>query len=230
MRLALAMKIKAVIFDLDGLIVDTEPLQQRAFNQLLVQHGINYQIGDEEYGKFFVGVSVQENAKWLITRLGVSSTADQIRINQDAVYTSLISDPKNLIARDGLYDLLEYLESRELTRGVATGSPRHQVEMILRGLKIDSCFRAVVTGSEISRPKPDPEIYLRAAKSLQVEPHAAIALEDSAAGVAAAKSAGLHVIAVPNGHTKHQDLSRADARLESLKEVIALIEKTRAKK
>lgn len=221
------MKIKAVIFDLDGLIVDTESLQQRAFNQFLGQQGIKYQIGDEEYGKFFVGVSMQENAKWLTTRLGVWISAEQIRIDQDAIYTSLISDPKNLIARDGLDDLLGYLELGGLTRGVATGSPRHQVEIILRGLKIESCFSAVVTGSEISRPKPDPEIYLQAAQALHVDPQRAVALEDSAAGISAAKAAGLHAIAVPNQYTKHQDLSHADARLDGLSGVIEMIKKTR---
>jgi beta-phosphoglucomutase-like phosphatase (HAD superfamily) len=112
-----------------------------ALNELLVRHGINYQIGDEEYGKYFVGVSVEDNANWLTSRLGMESSADQIRVDQDAIYTRLIQDSGNLVARDGLYDLLNYLESRGLLRGVATGSLRHQVEIILRGLKIESCFR-----------------------------------------------------------------------------------------
>lgn len=221
------MPLHAVIFDLDGLIVDSEPLQRRAFNQLLVHHGINYQIDDEEYGRFFVGVSVQDNANWLTTHLGLNRTADQIRVDQDAIYMSLIEDSQNLVARDGLYDLLGYLESRGVTCSVATGSPRHQVEIILRALKIESFFRTVVTGSEISNPKPHPEVYTRAIQSLRVDPNHAIALEDSAAGVAAAKSAGLHVIAVPSEHTKHQDLSRADDRFENLTQIIEWIEKTR---
>lgn len=222
------MRIKAVIFDLDGVIVDSEPLQQRAFNQLLAQHGINYQIGDEEYGKFFVGVSVEENAKWLRDRLGLDRTPEQIRDEQDAIYVELISDPKNLIARQGLRALLDDLGWRELTRAVATGSPRHQVEIVLRGMKIESCFRAVVTGSEISKPKPDPEIYRLVLQALKLAPSDAIVLEDSAAGVASAKGAGLHVIAVPNEHTKHQDLSQADVRVGSLSQVINFLEKTRS--
>ncbi len=221
------MTTQAVIFDLDGVIVDSEPLQQRAFNQLLAQHGIDYHIGDEEYGKFFVGVSVVENAKWLMTRLGLKCSVDQIRVEQDAIYSRFIADPKNLVAREGFYTLLDHLKSRDLMRGLATGSPRHHVEMVLRGLKIDSCFRAVVTGSEISNPKPDPEIYLRTVHTLQVEPQHAIALEDSAAGIAAAKAAGLHAIAVPNRYTAQQDLSHADAWVENLSQVIEFIEKTR---
>ncbi len=221
------MKTQAVIFDLDGVIVDSEPLQQRAFNQLLAQHGIDYHIGDEEYGKFFVGVSVVENAKWLMTRLGLKCSVDQIRVEQDAIYSRFIADPKNLVVREGFYTLLDHLKSRDLMRGLATGSPRHHVEMVLRGLKIDSCFRAVVTGSEISNPKPDPEIYLRTVHTLQVEPQYAVALEDSAAGIAAAKAAGLHAIAVPNRYTAQQDLSHADAWVENLSQVIEFIEKTR---
>lgn len=225
--MAITMTLQAVIFDLDGVIVDSEPLQRRAFNQLLVEHGVAYEIGEEEYGEFFVGVSVEENAKWLSAHLGLNSSADQIRVEQDAIYMSLISDPKNLVARDGLYALLDRLQTLGLTRGVATGSPRHQVEIVLRGLKIEDCFRAVVTGSEASSPKPDPEIYLRAVQALQVEPRYAIALEDSGAGIGAAKAAGLKVIAVPNEYTKHQDLSHADARAEDLTQVIDIIEKMR---
>jgi len=217
------MKIHAVIFDLDGTIVDTEPLQQLAFNQLLEKNGIDYCISEAEYGRVFVGVSVRENAEWLIRRFGLPQTQDEIRDEHYALYLRLIADPKNLSAMSGLMPLLANLRSRDIARGVATGSPRDHAEIVLRGLGIESHFRAVVTGSDISKPKPDPEIYLRALAALNVAAEDAIALEDSAAGIAAAKAAGLFAVAVPNRYTAQQDLSRADARVENLGQVVEII-------
>lgn len=215
--------IHAVIFDLDGTIVDTEPLQQLAFNQWLEINGINYLINEEEYGRVFVGVSVYENAAWLIGRFGLTQTQTEIRREHDALYARLIADPKNLSAMPGLMTLLSLLQERDIIRAVATGSPRDHAELVLSGLGINSHFRTVVTGSDISCPKPDPEIYLRALTMLNVAAVNAIALEDSAAGVSAAKQAGLQVVAVPNRYTAQQDLTHADARVGSLEQVVEMI-------
>ena len=148
----------AVVFDLDGLIVDTEPLQQRAFNELLAERGINYHITLEEYGKFFVGVSVKENARWLQTKLGLKNSSEEILARHNALYSRLIAAPENLAAMPGLMPLLEHLQQRGIPCAVATGSPHDHAKLVLRGLNIETYFRAVVTGSDITRPKPDPEI------------------------------------------------------------------------
>lgn len=217
------MAITTVVFDLDGTIVDTEPLQQLAFNQLLEKNGIDYCLSEEEYGRVFVGVSVKENAMWLVQRCGLTLTPGEIHAEHNALYARLISDPKNLSAMPGLMMLLAHLRSRNIVRAVATGSPRDHAEVVLRGLGIESHFRAVVTGSEISKPKPDPEIYLRALAALNVAAENVIALEDSASGITAAKGAGLFAIAVPNRYTAQQDLSRADARVENLGQIVEMI-------
>ena len=211
-----------MIFDLDGTIVDTEPLQQLAFNQLLEKNGIHYHIGEEEYGRVFVGVSVRENAEWLIRKFRLQLTPAEIHAEHAALYVRLIADPQNLVAMPGLSALLAHLQVKRIPCGVATGSPRDHAEIVLSGLGIESHFRAVVTGSDIQCPKPDPEIYLRALAALDVAAENTVALEDSAAGVGAAKAAGLFAIAVPNRYTAQQDLARADARLENLGQVIEM--------
>ncbi len=233
--------MNAVIFDLDGLIVDSEPLHQKSFNIVLARHGINYVIDEAEYGREFVGVPVTENCEWLIAKVGLPILVEQALAERQMIFLDLISDARNLVVLPGARELLERLREKEIPLALATGATRPEAETMLRGIGITNHFRAIVTGSDVARGKPAPDIYLKALEKLnraltcaglsgadkprpyQRGARNCIALEDSASGVAAAKGAGLRVIAVPNRFTRHQDLSRADARVESLAEVTGLI-------
>ncbi len=214
---------QAVSLDLDGLLIDSEPVHQRAFEQLLARHGIDHKFGEEEYGRFFVGIPVTENAEWLIERFDLKGRAKDVIAEREQIYEELLQDSANLIPMPGVFALLDDLRARGLLLGVASGSPRNQVDTILRGLKIVARFRAVVAGTDVPRTKPAPDVYLRAVEELGVAPRRCVAVEDSATGIASAKAAGLRAIAVPNRYTAHQDLSRADARVESLEQVLPLL-------
>ena len=215
--------VQAVILDLDGLMVDTEPLHQRAFNALLRQHGIDYQFETAEYGKFFVGIPIIYNVDYLKQRFDLSGTPDEIRNEREQIYEEIISDPNNLVAMPGVFKLLDDLQARGLPLAVASGSPRVQVEMILRGLGIMQRFRAVVAGSDVAKTKPAPDVYLRALELLRAAPNDCVALEDSATGVTSAKAAGLRMIVVPNQYTAHQDLSQADVVIPSLEVALGYV-------
>lgn len=215
--------MKAVILDLDGLLVDTEPLHQRSMNVLLERHGIAYQIDAEEYGKNFVGIPVIENVHYLKARFGVRGALQDIIDERETIFESLITEPANLIMMPGVMRLLDAMRAREIPLGVASGSPRHQIEIVLRGLNIIDRFQAIVGGNEVPKTKPAPDVYLRAAEIIGVAPADATALEDSATGITAAKSAGLRAIAVPNRFTAHQDLSHADACVKDLHEALILL-------
>lgn len=214
---------QAVIFDLDGLMVDTEPVHQRAFELLLAQRGIERTFTVEEYGKYFVGIPVTENAKWLIGTFNLKGTTDELTNEREEIYEGLLQDPRNLKPMPGLIDVLNHLQSRGMKLGVASGSPRNQVDLILRGLGIIERFGAVVAGTDVEHTKPAPDVYLSAAEKLAVDPTDCVALEDSATGVRAAKAAGLRAIVVPNQYTAHQDLSHADARVNNLREAMNLV-------
>jgi HAD superfamily hydrolase (TIGR01509 family) len=217
------MKTQAVILDLDGLIIDSEPMHQRAYESLLMQHGIDHMFSVEEYGRYFVGIPVIENAEWLVEHFDLKGCAQDIIAEREKIYEALIGDPANLIPMPHVFALLDDLRARGLLLGVASGSPRNQVDTILRGLGIAARFRSVAAGDDVPRTKPAPDVYERATKELRVAPANCVAIEDSATGIESAQAAGLSVIVVPNRYTAHQDLSRADARVESLGEVIALI-------
>lgn len=215
--------MKAVILDLDGLIVDTEPLHQRAMNALLQKHRVDYQFETEEYGKCFVGIPVAENVQYLKARFGLRGAPQEIIDARETIYESLIAEPANLVVMPGVMQLLDAMRARAIPLGVASGSPRHQVEIVLRGLCVIDRFQVIVAGNDVAKTKPAPDVYLRAAEKIGVAPANCVALEDSATGITAAKAAGLRAIAVPNRFTAHQDLSHADARVKDLNEALRLL-------
>lgn len=214
---------QAVILDLDGLVVNSEPIHQRAFNEYLSRIGVDYQFEEDEYGRVFVGIPVAQNAEYLIDRFHLAVTAAQLLVEREAIYEALIGDPGNLAPMPGLHAFLDELDARGLAVGIASGSPRVQVDTILRGMQIEERFRVIVAGTDVPRTKPAPDVYLRAVEQLGVDKRACIAAEDSATGVASAKAAGLRVIAVPNRYTSRQDLSHADHLVKSLRNVLELL-------
>lgn len=218
------MQTQAVILDLDGLMINSEPLHQRAFNEYLSRHGVGYQFGEEEYGQAFVGVPVRGNADYLIRRFHLNVTPEELIEEREAIFEALIGNPENVVAMPGLYNALDKLQKRSLVLAVASASPRNQVETMLRGLGIAARFKVIVTGSDVNRPKPAPDIYELAVKRLDVPKENCLAVEDSATGVAAAKAACLRVIVVPSMYTLQQDLSLADAQAVDLEQVIAMVD------
>jgi HAD superfamily hydrolase (TIGR01509 family) len=204
-------------------MIDSEPLHQRAFESLLVRHGVDHKFTVEEYGRYFVGIPVKENAEWLVAHFDLKGTQGDLIAEREAIYEELLSDPANLMPMPGLLGLLNDLSERGLPLGVASGSPRNQVDMVLRGLQIAARFRTVVAGDDVPHTKPAPDVYILATKELGVAPVRCVAIEDSVTGITAAKAAGLYAIAVPNRYTAHQDLTRADARVEGLEQVIKLL-------
>jgi HAD superfamily hydrolase (TIGR01509 family) len=220
------MTLKAVIFDLDGVMVDTEPLFHRALNLAFKRHGLNRQLTIEEYGRVFVGVDVDKG--WYASNLGMErAQVSEFESEWGLAYDNLIENASDLALMPGLSPLLNLAQVRGLLLAVASSTDRRRVETILRKLNLDSRFQAIVCGSDVLKIKPAPDIYLRVLEELRVPASSSLAIEDSAAGIAAAKAAGLRAIAVPNRYTQHQDLSQADAILDSLYQVAGWIEKTR---
>ena len=210
------MPIRAVIFDLDGLIVDSEPLHQAAFHRLFQNHGIDYHFDEDEYGRHFVGIPVSQNTAWLPPRFDWNKPVAELIQEREQIFEGLIANPINLKAFPGLRKVLDVLQEKKLRTAVASGSPRHHVTMVLQGLQIESYFSVILGGNDVPKKKPAPDVYIRAIELLGFPSEDCIALEDSITGVVAAKSAGLKVFAVPNRYTQHQDLSAADICLSSL--------------
>ncbi len=212
-------QFKNIIFDLDGLIVDTEPLHQRAFNSALQLAGAAYQFQNDEYGKIFTGRSVLENAEYVRERFALPQTAQQLANAHHALFTLLVADAENLEPMPGVLELLAWLTREQYRIGIASSSHPEQVQLIVRGLNLHMHFATILGNDGSLKPKPAPDVYLLALDKLNANPNETLALEDSGSGVRAAHAARLFVIAVPNEYTQQQDFTKADRVMNDLRQV-----------
>jgi HAD superfamily hydrolase (TIGR01509 family) len=197
-----------VIFDMDGVLVDSEPLFEHAFVSYMND------IGRPEMAGWYpntLGRRQSDFVPELVVELG--RDADEIATGlRERLAPQLDGE---LPAMPGVPDAVRRIADGR-TVGLASSSRRYFVDRVLAGLELGDVFAALATGDEVSRGKPDPELYLLAAQRLGIDPATAVAIEDTPAGAASAKAAGLTVIAVPNDHTRDLDLGIADVVLGDL--------------
>ncbi len=211
-------RFRNVIFDLDGLICNTEPLYMRAANFVLKASGANYQFEPKEYGRVMTGQPVLLNASYMKERFALPQSVESLAQAILALFSVLVGDPRNVEPMPGLKEMISFLQAQNVQLAVASGSrPDHVVQM-LSALKLEDAFSVLSSADKGVEPKPAPDIYLEALRLLRAEPAQSIAIEDSASGIRAARAAGLFVIAVKNEFTRHQDLSMASLVANSLLE------------
>jgi len=205
---------RAVIFDLDGLMVDSEPLAEWAWNQVLARYGHRL---DSDVLSEILGLRVVDSARLICRRFQLPISSQEAADERDRLFLELV--PTRLCVFPGLYPLLDELVSRGLLLGVATSGHRRYVTLALWTLAIESFFQAVATGDDVARGKPAPDIYLLAAARLGVPPGCCLVLEDAPLGVAAARAAGMFCVAVPNERVASRDFAKAHRVFPSLEEV-----------
>jgi len=221
--------IKAVIFDMDGLMADTESRHKLAFRRFLEAYGHSF---PESYFARFVGVNVRDNVKVLKREFNLPGSVDELLAEREAIYLDLLrSSPPE--PAPGLKDIISFSLDRGLYLAVASGSPVDQINMILGNLLVhmgfngtqEGIFKAIVSATTVKRPKPAPDVYLAVTGKLGVEPADCLAFEDSEPGVKAAVSAGIVCVACPNQYTKGSDFSQAQYVVDSLEEGMSILEK-----
>ena len=217
----------AIIFDVDGLIVDSEELYSRTYIETLADYGQT--IAREEYTAA-VGIPVEVNAEHAVKHFRLNTTPEAYCEAWMGRFEEAISSPGGIDLMPGIIGLLNHIKDR-YPLGIASSTKRPRMTTTLtNGLlpylevdSLDDMFSAILSGSDVIHTKPAPDIYLLAAEQLDVDPKTCVVFEDSQAGVIAAKSAEMTVFAVPNFFTSHQDHSTADRILDSLHEAIAIL-------
>jgi HAD superfamily hydrolase (TIGR01509 family) len=186
-------RIAAVVFDNDGLLLDTEEAWTRAETALFERHGRTF---TGEHKRELIGTSPSVSAAKLAVMLDMPSRG---RALMEELHAQVMEETLAGVApRPGALELLDAIRAAGMPVGVASNSAREFVEHVLSvaGL-VDGHFDVVVTANDVERPKPAPDLYLAACAALGAEPERSAALEDSATGVAAARAAGMFVVAVP---------------------------------
>lgn len=204
--------ITTVIFDLDGLLADTERIHCRAYQEILRAEGAT--LAEAEYIEHWVraGLGIVE---WTAAR-GLKLDPARVRAAKAQRYLELLAT--ELQPMSGALELLQSLYGRK-TLALASSSYRDAVDGVLGGLPIAHYFKAILSGLDVANVKPAPDIFLTAARQVESSPSECLVVEDAEKGVVAAHRAGMRCIAVPNQHTRDHDFSKATRVCSSLKEI-----------
>jgi HAD superfamily hydrolase (TIGR01509 family) len=211
--------LRAILFDMDGLMIDTEPLYWEVGRQIAAQYGKT--VSDQTLRRM-MGRDRLASSTIFAEESGVPLSGEQVMHLREQLMLRRFAG--GVEPMRGLREILSRFRGR-LKLGVCTSSPRMLLEAALPGIGVAEYFDATTTGDEITRGKPDPQIYLTTMQKLAVLSHECVVLEDAPAGAKAGKSAGAWVIAVPSPLTANEDFSQvADARVPDLLAAAELIE------
>lgn len=207
--------IKALVFDMDGVIIDSEPIHIDLTVQVV--RDVGKEPTDSEIYEF-IGVRNEEMWATLIERHGITETVEQLIERQNKYLYQRFFDEK-LEPIDGIEDLMKSAKKNGMKIALATSSPRFLAEHILKNIGLIQYFDALVTADDVSNGKPHPEIYQKAAQALGVKPEYCIAIEDGEKGIQSAKNAGMICIAFKNPNSGNQDTTKADFVVSSIREI-----------
>jgi HAD superfamily hydrolase (TIGR01509 family) len=207
----------AVIFDMDGLLLDTEPLAARAWSEAAAHLGVEF---DDALALAMVGHNFPDCAGMVRARYGASYPVDALLGRWHAAYDAIVAR-HGVSVKPGAIELIDWLERNAVARAVATSTRRERARTQLGDAGLLARFRDVVGGDEVARGKPEPDIYVEAARRLGVAVGECVALEDSVPGVRAAIAARMTAIMVPDMHGPPEDLVALDLLvLPSLRAVL----------
>src|SRR5882757_5743659 len=190
----------AVILDMDGVIIDSNPAHRIALKQFCQKYG--YHLDDDQLLKRIYG---RTNKEWITDLFGRKLTPDEIHFyeeEKEEIFRQIFQ--KDLRAIPGLPGFLEKLKLHAIPCAIGTSAPRSNVDYVLAGTGIEKYFAVILDESDVENGKPNPEIYLKVAARLNFPPAHCIVFEDSLSGIAAAQAAGCKVVGVTTTHSKEE--------------------------
>jgi beta-phosphoglucomutase len=188
------MKVEAVVLDMDGLMLDTEPLYKAAWQTASAELG--YELDDSCYSTM-VGRATEDCERALVSQFGSGFPLERFRSRWPELWRVCVAR-QGIATKPGLLELLTFLEAHDVPFAVATSSNADYTAYSLRQSDLEGRFQIVVTGDQVSSGKPAPDIYLEAARRLGADPGRCVALEDSDAGTLAASRAGMIALLIPD--------------------------------
>src|SRR4030042_3043639 len=206
--------IKAVIYDLDDLMVNSHGLHVEASEKVFQKFGVSQEKLPENIKAGFIGMRVSEILKELIKIYKLKINYQKVYKEREKVFLDLVRE--KLEPMPGLFKSLEIISKSGYKIAIASSGTKIYIDIVLNKFKITDYFDVIITGDDVKSGKPNPETYQVAVKKLGVKPQVTIVLEDATVGIEAAKAAGCICIAVKNPYTPKQNLLKADIKLNSL--------------
>ncbi len=211
-RLLENMNTKAVIFDLDGTLIDNNAYHLKTWKIYLEKKGLK--ISEEEYRKNINGRTNKDSLEYIYNKKMTAEEATIYTLEKEALYREIYKNDIKPV--EGLIELLENFKIRNIPMAIATSGIQVNIDFMFEHIPIKQFFKIVVNSAHITKGKPDPEIYLRTASLLNIKPENCLVFEDAVVGVHSAKAAGMKVIAITTTQSK-EELKEADMLIENFK-------------
>jgi len=210
--------IQTILFDLDDLMVNSAPLHMEASRRVFEPYNIDVGTIPPDVVSTYFGLRVIDIMKEIAKYFDYKGNVDDLTEERENIFIELVN--KELTPMPGLFELIDLIKTTDIRRAVASSGTKRYIDVVLKKFSLTDFFEAVISGDMVDRGKPFPDVFLKAAKTLGVEPETCLVIEDAAAGVKAAKTAGMYCVAVDNTISPYkQNLTEADRVVDRLDEI-----------
>lgn len=209
--------LKAVLFDMDGVIVDTEPLHRKAYFRMF--EDVNIDVDDALYDSF-TGQATLPICRTLCQHFNLSETPEHLVSTKRKHFKYLFENDTDLAMLEGVHELIKDYYENGLTLVLASSASMPNINRIFERFDLDRFFKAKISGADLKASKPHPEIFIKAAQLAGEAPENCMVIEDSTNGIAAAKAANIYCVGFKSPHSANQDYSKADRVITSFGEIL----------
>jgi beta-phosphoglucomutase len=208
--------LKAVIFDMDGVIIDSEPMHHKAYYDMFNEVDINV---SKEFYESFTGQSTINICKRLCDHFSLTESPETLVGLKRKHYKQFFESNSDLTLIDGVLDLIKEYHSNGLTLVLASSAAMTSINQIFNRFELEQYFVAKLSGGDLKQSKPHPEIFINAVQASGYSKNECIVIEDSTNGIQAAKGAGVFCVGFDSFHSKNQDYSKADLVIKDFNEI-----------
>ncbi len=208
--------LKAILFDMDGVIIDSEPLHKKAYQGMFDQIGID--VSADMY-QSFTGQSTISICRFLCQEFDLSETPEHLMQGKRSIFKELFANDPDLHLIDGVLDLIQDYHRNGLTLVLASSASMMTINNVFTRFELDQYFQAKLSGADLKASKPHPEIFINAAAVSGHQREECIVIEDSTNGIKAAKAANVYCIAFKSPHSLNQVYDQADLVIEDFADI-----------
>ena len=208
--------LKAVLFDMDGVIVDTEPLHRKAYFRMFEEMKIDV---DQAMYDSFTGQATLPICRTLCGHFNLAESPEHLVATKRKHFKYLFENDTDLALLNGVHDLIKDYHSNGLTLVLASSASMANINRIFERFDLDKFFKAKISGADLQASKPHPEIFIKAAQLAGATPENCMVIEDSTNGIAAAKAANIYCVGFKSPHSTNQDYRLADRVITAFEEI-----------